>query len=656
MKRLIITLFCLVVSFGFSRAQKADSLRTVEVEEIVVRSERSLRDIGVQKSIMNERVLKENLAASMAEVLAQNSTIFIKSSGRATLATASLRGTAPSHTAVTWNGIELGSPMLGMVDFSLIPSYFVDGSEVFHGATSTSVAGGGLGGAVVLSTKKREQQGTQVQYIQSVASFSTFDEYLRVDYGGGRWSGSTRALCSTSKNDFPYVNYDKLGHPLEYNTNCGYRDLHLLQELYTQGRGGGKWSAKVWYTDSSRGVPRMTVDFREEELTKAWQDERSLRSVAEWRRAWGGLRLSASAGYNYNLLHYIYQFSLGGGVVDLGVDSESVTHHSFFTTAAEWSIGNNLMLAANLKANLYAVESLDSAPLIPKGFCADRREVASFLSARWKPSRWLGVAANARVEVLDGRLSPLIPALFVDVTLVPEIGLIVSGSVAKNYHTPTLNDLYYVPGGNPELRSEQGRTFDLGIESTIERTRWRVGGKVTLYRSDISDWILWVPTAKGFWTPENLAAVRSEGVESRANASYSFSEGCALETNAIFSLTASTDASPESPHFGNQLPYIPLYSASVGGRLLWHKWEVGYKWRYYSERATTYSSATHRGGGVPAYGLSDASVGYSDTIKGMNFRVRFEVCNLFDKVYQSVLSRPMPPRNYAISLECRFGL
>ena len=222
MKWLIVSLFCLVSSLGFVRAQTTDSLRTIEVEEIVVRGARSLRDIGVQKSILNEAVLKESLSASMAEVLAQNSPIFIKSSGRATLATASVRGTAPSHTTVSWNGIELGSPMLGMVDFSMIPSYFVDGSEVFHGATSVNAASGGLGGSVVLATKPAERQGLGVQYIQNLASFSTHDEYLRIDYGSERWRTSTRLLNSSSKNNFPYTNYDKIGHPLEYNTNCGY--------------------------------------------------------------------------------------------------------------------------------------------------------------------------------------------------------------------------------------------------------------------------------------------------------------------------------------------------------------------------------------------------------------------------------------------------
>ena len=79
MKRLIVTLFCIVSCLGASNAQTTDSLRTIEVEEIVVRGTRSLRDIGVQKSIMSEEVLTENLSASMAEVLAQNSTVFIKS-------------------------------------------------------------------------------------------------------------------------------------------------------------------------------------------------------------------------------------------------------------------------------------------------------------------------------------------------------------------------------------------------------------------------------------------------------------------------------------------------------------------------------------------------------------------------------------------------
>lgn len=655
MKRLIAILLSILATLGSAWAQGADSLRTVEVEEIVVSSARSLRDVGVQKSLISDAVLKESLSASMAEVLAQNSTIFIKSSGRATLSTASLRGTAPSHTAVTWNGVELASPMLGMVDFSMIPSYFVDGSEVYHGSTSVNVTGGGIGGAVALSTTDEAPKGLRIQYIQSLASFSTHDEYLRVGYGTERWGSSTRLLNSASENDFPYINYDKVGHPREYNKSCGYHDMHLLQEFYLNGRRGGRWSLKMWATDSSRGIPKLSVDFRDDDLTKAWQDEQSVRTVAAWRRSFGGLRVAVSGGYNYDNLHYIYQFSKGGGEVQRAVDSRSLTHHAFGVADAEWSIGNSLMLAANLKANLSMVESEDVAPLVPVGFKGRREELSSFLSARWKPLESVGLAASVREEWRDGRWSPVIPALFADVTLLEDWGLIVSSSVARNYHHPTLSDLYFVPGGNPNLLPEEGVTFDLGVECGAERGALEWGGKVTLYGSNISNWILWTPTIKGFWTPENLAKVRSRGVESKANVAYRFAPEGRVEMNLIFAYTSSVNDTEESAGYGNQLPYVPLYSASAGAKVTLRGWELRYVWQYYSERYTSYSGTSFGGGVVDGYCLSDVALGRDFELWGVGVRAALGVNNLFDVTYQSVLSRPMPPRNYSATLEVRWG-
>jgi len=41
-------------------------------------------------------------------------------------------GASASHTMVTWNGININSPMLGQLDFSLIPASFLDEVEVFY--------------------------------------------------------------------------------------------------------------------------------------------------------------------------------------------------------------------------------------------------------------------------------------------------------------------------------------------------------------------------------------------------------------------------------------------------------------------------------------------------------------------------------------------
>ncbi|MDE6570259.1 MAG: Plug domain-containing protein, partial [Alistipes sp.] len=93
------------------------------IDEVAVWGKRPMKEIGVQKTKFDSLALKENIALSMADILTFNSSVFVKSYGRATLSTVAFRGTSPSHTQVTWNGMRINNPMLGMTDFSTIPSY-----------------------------------------------------------------------------------------------------------------------------------------------------------------------------------------------------------------------------------------------------------------------------------------------------------------------------------------------------------------------------------------------------------------------------------------------------------------------------------------------------------------------------------------------------
>ncbi len=637
-----------------SAAAPSDTLKTVSVEKIVVTAERSLRDIGVQKTALDSTVLTAGITSSLADVLSQNSAIFVKSSGRATLATASLRGTAPSHTVVSWNGIRLASPMLGMVDLSMIPSYLADNGEVYHGATSVSVTGGGLGGAVVLSTRADTLKGVGIKYIQNIASYDSFDEFLRFNYASGRWAFSTRALVSSSDNDFPYINYDKVGHPAERNKSCDYLDNHLLQEAYYKSPHAGNFALRIWGADSHRGIPKLSVDYRDDDLTRAWQDEKSLRGAAEWNYSVGNWRLNAKGGYNYDDLHYVYQFSTGGGTVARGVDSQSYSEGVFAEAGAECSIGNSLMLAFGAEAERHDVESRDTAPLIQTGYEARRNQLSGTTSARWKPHDDFGAALSLREEWRDGGFSPVIPALFLEWTVNPA-GVLLSASAARNYRYPSLNDLYYVPGGNPNLKPERGYTFDFGVSKEVKKGTLTAGGKVAAFYSRIEDWILWRPTVKGFWTPVNLAEVESRGLESRFFIRLAWGDGWSLDANALFGITRSVNIDKEDASYGRQLPYVPLYSASATATIGYRQWQATYKWNYYSKRYTSYSGTSFSTGSVPEYFMNDISVSRRIEWRALKFKVRFDINNLFDEEYQSVLSRPMPPRNYAIGMEVEFG-
>ena len=195
----------------------------------------------------------------------------------------------------------------------------------------------------------------------------------------------------------------------------------------------------------------------------------------------------------------------------------------------------------------------------------------------------------------------------------------------------------------------------MGAEFSIDKEHFSIGGKATYFRSDVSNWILWNPTIKGFWTPENLARVESRGVEARLWATAKLGGGWSVSESALWTLTNSTDATPESANFGNQLPYIPRHSLSATTKVEWHKWSLTHQWRYVGRRQTNYSGSTMRGGYVEAYHLHTLSLERQMSLQEWNFRVRLEVDNLLNAEYQSVLSRPMPPRNYALCIEVLFG-
>ena len=109
MRRGISILLLLVVTLSV-RSEERDWLRDgLEIPDITVTARRPMRDIGVQQTKIDSAMLHHNIALSMADILSFNSSIFVKSYGRATLSTVSFRGTSPSHTQVSWNGMKINA-------------------------------------------------------------------------------------------------------------------------------------------------------------------------------------------------------------------------------------------------------------------------------------------------------------------------------------------------------------------------------------------------------------------------------------------------------------------------------------------------------------------------------------------------------------------
>ena len=663
-------LLCLVCTAP-AAAQRDSAARTVAIERVEIAGQRPMKEIGVQRTALDSAVLRDNISASLADALSSGSTIFIKSYGRATLSTASFRGTAPSHTQVTWNGMKVNSPMLGQVDFSLIPSYFIDDASIYHGASSVGITGGGLGGAITLATKAPEEPGLGLRYVQGIGSFTTFDEFLRLSYHGERWSSSTRVLVSTSENDFRYRNYDSKKfvtdengqvidnyYPLQRNRNGAFRDIHVMQEVYHTTRGGDRLSLAAWYMDSHRGLALLTSDRNSTREKRNSQDERTLRAVGGWDRLRGGLKLCAKAGYTYSDLRYLMESDPDGqGNFSPITDARSRIHTFFAKAEAEYAPGEKWLFTANAAAHQHRVHSGDLSVIdATSGRRADtlyrqqRFELSAFAAVKWRPVPRLGLAADLRWELYGNRSTPIIPALFADWLLSRRGNVVVKASAARNYRFPTLNDLYFQPGGNPDLKPERGWTYDAGAETSLKGSGKSLHASVTAFDSRIDDWILWIETTKqGVYTPINVRRVHSYGVEAKLSAHATTAGGWRLAFDGNCAWTRSVNCgdkfSPADESVGKQLVYIPVWSAAFTARVAWRHWELSYKWNWYSERFTMSSNNLGVLGRVKPYFMSDISLEKGFELRWASLSLKGVVYNLLNEEYQSVLSRPMPRLN-----------
>lgn len=674
MKQILIVVLLLCSMLMVAQEKKDPKWLTygVRVPEVTVVAKRPLKEIGVQQTHLDSLVLNESVALSMADVLTFNSSIFVKNYGRATLSTVSFRGTSASHTQVTWNGMRINNPMLGMTDFSMIPSYFIDDAALLHGTSSVNETGGGLGGSVRLSTRPADAEGVGVQYIQGVGSFLTFDEFLRLTYGDDHWQTSTRVVYSSSPNRYSYRNHDKkeniydeemniVGqyYPVEKNRSGSFKDLHILQEVYYNTRRGDKLGLNAWFINSNRELPMLTTDYGNESDFENRQRETTFRSVLSWDHMRESWKVAAKGGYIHTQMKYDYKRDAGNGVLTPMTRSRSKINTFYGQAEGEYYIDKKWLFTANLAMHQHFVESRDKNIIRQDGnkavvgYKKGRMELSGAASAKWQPNERMGVSIVLREELYGENWTPLIPAFFVDGVLSKKGNVVLKSSVSRNFRFPTLNDLYFLPGGNPDLKRESGWTYDVGISFAVgKENAYSLSGSVNWFDSHVEDWILWLPTTKGFFSPRNVKDVHAYGLEWKGDFNVALGQEWNLALDGTLSWTPSINEgepiSSADQSVGKQLPYVPVWSSSVTGRLSWKKWSLLYKWCYYSERYTMSSNDISLTGKLPSYFMNNLTLERSISLKWAELSLKGVINNLFDEEYLSVLSRPMPGINFEV--------
>lgn len=668
--RLLLTMTLLFLYLSPYGATAQTTALNRRLDDVTVTAQRPLSRIGIQYTSIDSAALRDNISLSMADVLGFNSSVFVKSAGRATLSTVAFRGTAPSHTAVTWNGLPVNSPAMGLTDFSMLPSYLIDRASLLHGASSLTRTSAGMGGMVDLSTSPTEiPDGFNAQYVQGIGSFTTLDEFLRLTFGNERWRFSTRAVLSTSDNDFTFVNKDRKEfvyddnhtivdsyYPKDRNRNGSYSDFHLLQQIYFTAPRRHNLGIQVWYTGSVRHVPLNTVDYIDSRKFIKKQRDNILRAIASWQHTAPGMTFSARGGYSHQWNAYDYAVERSEGVMNRSTTARTKTDTFYGDGEWGWTPGENVFLSATLTVKHDHVATVDHAALAGvSSYDRSRCDIGAAISARWQATQRLGLSAVVRQDIAGSDADAPTPAIFADYVIYRPANLTVKGSVARNHHYASLNDLYFLPGGNPDLKAEHGWSYDVGASADrMIGSGTSISASVNWYDSYINDWILWLPTNKGFFQARNIRDVHACGIEANAGIASRLNRDWTLDINANATWTSSVNnsepVSPDDKSTGKQLPYVPKMSAALTCTASWRLWTLQYKWCYYSKRYTMTSNEETISGSLPRYFMSNLSIERRIPLHTFRLSAKLAINNLFNADYQTIMSHPMPGINFEFFL------
>ncbi len=265
---------------------------------------------------------------------------------------------------------------------------------------------------------------------------------------------------------------------------------------------------------------------------------------------------------------------------------------------------------AKLDMNHHDVSTRDTVSGI--GYHEQRNEISLFAAFRKSFGERLNLNLMLRQEWIDGERVPFIPFLGIDYRVLKGEELVLKASIARNYHQPTLNDLYWQPNGNPDLLPEMGFTMEAGMDYQKSFGNQHVKTGLTWYRSLIENWIMWIPSSRMNLEPINIKEVLSAGLEydlSFRGEIRKFSYGI----SGTYAYTSSKNHGDPlvwgDESYGKQLVYIPLHSGNLMLNLGYRNYFITYQYNAYSERYTTSSNDLSRRDWLYPYFMNDVSVG-----------------------------------------------
>ncbi len=625
-KKMVLTIFFL---FSFT-----NTFSNNETLDTIVGKTFTLVDYKIPKQYKKTSFDSISIQESqnLSELIQQHSSVFIKDYGPGSLSSISFRGTGASHTQVQWNGILLNSPMLGQIDFSLYPTIFFNNAELHHGAAAMMDRNGALGGSVLLKNTLNFEVKDVFLIKQSIGSFNTYKTEVSTSFHQKKWLFETQLFYAKAKNNFEFKNISKKGNPIEQQKNAETQQYGIQQSVFRKLK-NGSFGGRIWLFDSDRNLaPTITKDSASEN-----QKDQSFRAMLEYKKTRNN--------WNHQITSGLIKDQLIYEDVSAKIYSKSNTYLVDNLINTQYYLNNQITFLNSLNFRFETAESGGYTEL------KKRFQGSWMLGATYTLKRFELNVFN-RFITLSNDFNPIAPNIGTKVQLLEKEQLFIKANAGINYRYPTLNDLYWNPGGNVDLKPEEAKMVETGLTytKTVKNTEITIDGVV--FYNYVSNWIIWLPSQSNYWSPTNLKEVENKGIEATLSTTTTL-KNFTLKQNANYAYTASTNINSNSEtdlSINKQLIYVPFHKFNYTLSAKYKNTSIYYNYSYTGMRFISTDNNWY----LPENFLHNASISQAFKLKKLTLTSSLKVNNLLNQDYQSIAYRAMPGRNYLFSLALSF--
>jgi len=565
--------------------------------------------------------IASHVTDNLADLLSKETPIYIKSSGPGGLSSISIRGAGASHTQLYWNGISINSPTLGQLDLAMLPVAFIDQAEIHLGASSVVDGSGGLGGAIQLNTSANYKNKLNTTFRKELGSFGIDKTLLSINAGNKKFQSKTSLFRNSSTNDFKYIDITQENSPISERENAEIIQYGIKQEFYFTPNKENYFAIKSNYIDSYRQIPSALGVMPKGE----YQTDKTLRLLGEWRHGKKKTFQHIRLAFIKDEMNYM----------DTSLSINSLISIDSYNATYNFNHYFNYLLKFSAQVN--AGSDIANST----GFGAEHQQNRQSVFLQFEQKSNWGYQYNiaARQEVINGELTPVIPTIGVKYFLTKNHHFAINANAARNYKAPSLNELYWNPGGNTDLLPEIGFTSEMGLTYQHRKLAF----SISPYYSLIDNWIQWLPQESGIWSPTNVKQVENKGIELDIKKVCKISNEVKLHLhsgyNYVNSINKSSILSSDNS-IGRQLIYVPKHTFNIVAKLEFKKWLFAYKQTVTGKVFIDATNTTY----MPYYAPADINISYSLKKEMKSTKIGLKVSNLYNEDYQIMANRPLPGR------------